>query len=61
MVIAIGGAFGTLSEVALALKTGVPVVGVNTWAIEGIRCADGPEHALTLGLSSLGSAIGGPP
>jgi uncharacterized protein (TIGR00725 family) len=32
-VIAIGGAFGTLSEIALALKTGVPVVGVGTWEL----------------------------
>jgi uncharacterized protein (TIGR00725 family) len=53
VVIAIGGAFGTLSEVALALKTGVPVVGVNTWAIDGITRADGPEQALELGLSLL--------
>lgn len=54
VVIAIGGAFGTLSEVALALKTGVPVVGLNTWAIEGITRADDPEQAVELGLSSLG-------
>jgi uncharacterized protein (TIGR00725 family) len=30
-VIAIGGEWGTLSEVALAVKTGVPVVGLDTW------------------------------
>ena len=29
--IAVGGEFGTLSEVAFALKTGVPVVGLGTW------------------------------
>src|SRR3954454_10802855 len=28
-VVAIGGGWGTLSEIALALKTGVPVVGVG--------------------------------
>src|SRR5205823_14093746 len=32
-VIAIGGGFGTLSEVALALKTGTPVVGLMTWEL----------------------------
>jgi uncharacterized protein (TIGR00725 family) len=32
-VVAVGGAFGTLSEIALALKTGVPVVGVATWEL----------------------------
>src|SRR5262245_42349834 len=36
-VVAIGGGWGTLSEIALALKTGVPVVGLGTWepAIDG--------------------------
>ena len=29
--VAIGGGWGTLSEIALALKAGVPVVGVGTW------------------------------
>jgi uncharacterized protein (TIGR00725 family) len=31
-VVAIGGGWGTLSEIALALKTCVPVVGLDTWA-----------------------------
>lgn len=30
-VVAIGGGWGTLSEIALALRTGVPVAGVGTW------------------------------
>jgi uncharacterized protein (TIGR00725 family) len=30
-VIAISGEFGTLSEIALALKIGTPVVGLSTW------------------------------
>jgi uncharacterized protein (TIGR00725 family) len=32
-VIAVGGEFGTLSEIALALKQGKPVVGLDTWAL----------------------------
>lgn len=32
-VLAIGGAYGTLSEIALALKIGVPVVGLHTWEL----------------------------
>ena len=32
-VIAIGGRYGTLSEIAHALKAGIPVVGLNTWTI----------------------------
>lgn len=31
--IAIAGEFGTLSEIAFALKTGVPVVGLRTWQL----------------------------
>ena len=30
-VIAVGGEFGTLSEIAFALKIGRPVVGIDTW------------------------------
>jgi uncharacterized protein (TIGR00725 family) len=33
VVIAIGGGYGTLSEVALALKTGKPVIAVNSWDV----------------------------
>ena len=32
-VVAVGGEFGTLSEIALALKMGKPVVGVGTWEL----------------------------
>ncbi len=45
-VIAVGGAYGTLSEIALALRTGVPVIGVNTWQIDGIEHVGSPEEAV---------------
>ena len=32
-VIAVGGEFGTLSEIALALKAEKPVVGLGTWVL----------------------------
>lgn len=32
-IIAVGGEYGTLSEIAFALKLGVPVVGLNTWQL----------------------------
>jgi uncharacterized protein (TIGR00725 family) len=32
-VIAIGGEWGTLSEIALARKMGTPVVGLDTWRV----------------------------
>jgi uncharacterized protein (TIGR00725 family) len=37
-VIAMAGSYGTLSEIALALKMGVPVVGLGTWQL---RAPDG--------------------
>jgi uncharacterized protein (TIGR00725 family) len=32
-VIAIGGSYGTLSEIAYALKSRIPVIGLNTWSL----------------------------
>ena len=39
VVIAVEGEYGTLSEMALALKTGTPVVGLGSWELHkgGIR------------------------
>lgn len=33
VLIAVGGEFGTLSEIAFALKIGKPVVGLRTWGL----------------------------
>jgi uncharacterized protein (TIGR00725 family) len=44
--IAIGGGHGTLSEVALALKLGRPVVGLGTWEVHGIEHVSTPEEAV---------------
>ena len=33
-VIAVSGEFGTLSEIAFALKAGKPVIGLHTWHLE---------------------------
>jgi len=46
VVIAVGGAYGTLSEVALALKTMVPVIGLGTWEIAGIEAVASPAAAV---------------
>ncbi len=32
-VIAIGGSYGTLSEIAHALQSDIPVIGLNTWSL----------------------------
>lgn len=45
-VIAIGGEYGTLSELALALKWDKPVAGLATWDIDGVYAASSPEEAV---------------
>jgi uncharacterized protein (TIGR00725 family) len=56
-VIAVGGSYGTLSEIALALKLGVPVVGLRTWKLAPpdarrvpLLRASTPEAAVRLAL-----------
>ena len=47
VLIAIGGRYGTLSEIAFALAFGKPVVGLHTWEnIEGIVYEDQPCQAV---------------
>jgi uncharacterized protein (TIGR00725 family) len=55
-VIAVGGAYGTLSEIALALNAGIGVVGYDTWAIEGIELADTPAAAVERALELAADA-----
>jgi len=52
--IAVGGAYGTLSEIALALAQGVPVIGLQTWDIGGIELAPDPDTAVARALALAG-------
>jgi len=45
-VIAIGGGYGTLSEIAIALKLNKPVFGLKTWDIDGVVKCESPEDAV---------------
>ena len=45
-IIAIGGEYGTLSEIAFGLKAGKPVAGIKSWDIEGVIKADNAEDAV---------------
>ncbi|MBC7329687.1 TIGR00725 family protein [bacterium] len=56
-IIAIGGAFGTLTELAFALHFNIPVVGIRTWRVEseftevkGISYVDEPEEAVRIAM-----------
>jgi uncharacterized protein (TIGR00725 family) len=51
VLIAVGGAYGTLSEIALALKGGKRVIGLDTWQIDGIAIAHSAEQAVRQALS----------
>jgi uncharacterized protein (TIGR00725 family) len=45
--IAVEGGYGTLSEVAIALTLGKPVIGLNTWDVsEEIITVETPEEAV---------------
>ncbi|MFI5323022.1 MAG: TIGR00725 family protein [Thermodesulfobacteriota bacterium] len=47
--IAIGGGFGTLSEIAFALRLEIPVVGIKTWDVSSeIKRAEYPGEAVEM-------------
>ena len=57
-IIAVAGEYGTLSEIAFALKTGKRVIGLGTWELskdgspaDGIVRASDPGRAVELALS----------
>lgn len=52
VVIAVGGEYGTLSEIALARKAGRPVVGLGSWDLgePHLRPAQTPAEAVALAL-----------
>jgi uncharacterized protein (TIGR00725 family) len=64
-VIAVGGEYGTLSEIALALRRGLPVAGLGTWelaragqAADVLYRADSPEEAVGWVLEQVGGRTG---
>ncbi|MGH2739218.1 MAG: TIGR00725 family protein [Actinomycetota bacterium] len=64
-VIAVSGEFGTLSEIALALKMGKPVVGLGTWelskdgrSVDAVVRATTPEDAVKKALELTGGSGG---
>lgn len=46
-VIAVKGGYGTLSEIAISLKSHIPIVGLNSWNIDArVHPASNPEEAV---------------
>jgi uncharacterized protein (TIGR00725 family) len=57
-VIAVSGEYGTLSEIAIALKLGKPVIGINTWDnIDGLMKAESPEEAVDKAIELIGQSM----
>ncbi len=55
VVIAVGGEYGTLSEIGLALKVGRPVVALKSWDLgEHAGVASSPEEAVEAAFGLLG-------
>ena len=57
-VIAVGGSYGTLSEIAYALSSDIPVIGLNTWSLSrngqqdnSIILAQNPTEAVNKALN----------
>ncbi len=62
-VIAIHGAYGTLSEIAFALRLNIPVVGIDTWTVcrngqpdPGIHIAHSAQEAVALAIQLSGKS-----
>lgn len=55
VVVAVGGEYGTLSEIGLALKVGRPVVGLSSWDLgEHVTVASSPEEAVAAAFAAIG-------
>jgi len=54
-VIAVGGEYGTLSEIAFALQMGKPVIGLRTWKIDGVVMTEDAESAVAKVFEKLGT------
>jgi uncharacterized protein (TIGR00725 family) len=53
--IAVDGGYGTVSEAAIALKLGKPVIALGvTWDLPGLRRAATPEEAAALAWEAVG-------
>ncbi len=51
--VALAGEYGTLSEIALALKLGRPVIGLGSWDIDGVQRAADAADAVARALASV--------
>ena len=59
-VIAIGGSYGTLSEIAFALRLEIPIIGIKTWDVSTeINKAETPKEAVDMAIELIGARSSG--
>jgi uncharacterized protein (TIGR00725 family) len=63
-IIAIDGSYGTLTEIAYALQSGIPVIGLNTWSFsidgrpnDSIIIANNPQEAVNRAMEMVREQI----
>lgn len=56
-VIAIGGSYGTLAEVAFALNSGIPVVGLHSWFLSERGVGSNPVHEVASAEEAVQTAL----
>jgi uncharacterized protein (TIGR00725 family) len=64
-VIAVDGEYGTLSELALALRAGIPVIGLGTWSLvrpdgqpdRGIVPVASPQEAVAVAIELVRGSV----
>jgi len=56
--VAVGGGYGTLSEIAVAMKTGKKVFGLTTWEVPGVVACSSPEEAANAALDAASRSGG---
>ncbi len=56
-VVAVGGKYGTLSEIAMALSHGIPVVGLGTWELGKEGVSDRSIHRAGTAIEAVEKAL----
>lgn len=51
--IAVGGEYGTLSEIAFGMQMGKPVIGIGTWQVKGVIGAENASEAVQKAFAHL--------
>ena len=59
VVVAVAGGYGTLSEIALALRLGRPVISLGSWEVDGAQQAEDAADAVSKALAAAAAGRAG--